>query len=107
MILQTSGLSILHSFLSKAPHIIYRHIMIREHLVLFYEEFTHLLQSLENSNKNIYLAGDYNLKLIFLKKPFHAVIFYVLSTHALPTRRTDRSGTLVDNVFCKSDQLTK
>ena len=38
--------------------------MTREHTNTLCEEFTHLLQSLENSNKNTYLAGDYNLNLL-------------------------------------------
>ena len=88
--------------------------MTREHTNTFCEEFTHLLQSLENSNKNIYLAGDYNLNLLKINENvICSDFFYVLTAHSyfpkitFPTRLTDRNSTLIDNFFCNFDQLTK
>ena len=88
--------------------------MTREHTNTFCEEFTHLLQSLENSNKNIYLAGDYNLNLLKINENVICSDFFdVLTAHSyfpkitFPTRLTDRNGTLIDNFFCNFDQLTK
>ena len=88
--------------------------MTREHTNTFCEEFTHLLQSLENSNKNIYLAGNYNLNLLKINENVICSDFFdVLTAHSyfpkitFPTRLTDRNGTLIDNFFCNFNQLTK
>jgi hypothetical protein len=73
---------------------------------LFYEEFSTLLDVLSRFKSTIYVSGDYNIDLLKIntksnyKDLFDNVVsfgFYPKLT--LPTRLTDTSSTLIDNIY--------
>ena len=69
-------------------------------------EFSTLLQKVKNLNKLSYICGDYNIDLLKLKvNPRFGEFFdHIISSGffpkiTLPTRFSDQSATLIDNVF--------
>ena len=88
---------------------------LREQTKQFINEFTSLVQDLDNTNFNIVLAGDYNLNLLKINENEICCEFFdLLSSHSLfphitlPTRLTNGGGTLIDNLFCKLNKsITK
>ena len=72
----------------------------------FLVEFSTLLQKVKNLNKLSYICGDYNIDLLKLKvNPRFGEFFdHIISSRffpkiTLPTRFSDQSATLIDNVF--------
>ena len=88
---------------------------LREQTKQFINEFTSLVQDLDNTNFNIVLAGDYNLNLLKINENEICCEFFdLLTSHSLfphitlPTRLTNGGGTLIDNLFCKLNKsITK
>ena len=74
----------------------------------FTNEFSELQSSLENINSDIVLAGDFNLDLLKInaRTSFSNFLDTVISHSfypqiTLPTRLSERNGTLIDNFYCK------
>ena len=72
----------------------------------FLVEFSTFLQRVKNLNKLSYICGDYNIDLLKVKiNPRFGEFFdHIISSVffpkiTLPTRFTDQSATLIDNVF--------
>ena len=72
----------------------------------FFAEFSTLLQKVKNLNKLSYICGDYNIDLLKLKvNPRFGEFFdHIISSGffpkiTLPTRFSDQSTTLIDNIF--------
>ena len=87
---------------------------LREQTKQFINEFTSLVQALDNTNLNIVLAGDYNLNLLKINESeICCEFFYLLTSQSLfphitlPTRLTNGGGTLIDNLFCKMNKSIK
>ena len=87
---------------------------LREQTKQFINEFTSLVQDLDNTNFNIILAGDYNLNLLKINENEICCEFFdLLTSHSLfphitlPTRLTNGGGTLIDNLFCKLNKSIK
>ena len=86
---------------------------LREQTKQFINEFTSLVQDLDNTNFNIVLAGDYNLNLLKINENEICCEFFDLTSHSLfphitlPTRLTNGGGTLIDNLFCKLNKSIK
>ena len=81
---------------------------------LFQEEFDEALELLRTIRSPIYLCGDYNIDLLKINTKDHYNTFYNNLTAAgylprisLPTRITNHSATLIDNIFstelCNND----
>ena len=81
---------------------------------LFQEEFDEALELLRTIRSPIYLCGDYNIDLLKINTKDHYNTFYNNLTDAgylprisLPTRITNHSATLIDNIFstelCNND----
>ena len=88
--------------------------MLREQILQFINEFASVIQSLKNNNKHIVIAGDFNLNLLKINQNELCSDFLdLLMTYGmypqitLPTRLTDKSVTLIDNLFCNFDKITK
>ena len=73
---------------------------------LFMKALAELLQKLDSQNKKCYLMGDFNLDLLKIEENQHtkdfinvmfSSTFYPLITK--PTRITNSSATLIDNIF--------
>ena len=74
----------------------------------FTNEFSELQSSLENINSDVVLAGDFNLDLLKInaRTSFSNFLDTVISHSfypqiTLPTRLSERNGTLIDNFYCK------
>ena len=74
----------------------------------FTNEFSELQSSLENINSDVVLAGDFNLDLLKInaRTSFSNFLDTVISHSfypqiTLPTRLSERNGTLIDNLYCK------
>ena len=87
---------------------------LREQTKQFINEFTSLVQALDNTNLNIVLAGDYNLNLLKINESEICCEFFDLLTSqslfphiTLPTRLTNGGGTLIANLFCKMNNSIK
>ena len=72
----------------------------------FLEYLDNTLSKLTNENKEIYLCGDFNSDLIKIDEDNNYKFFYELMASygftpfiLLPTRITDHSATIVDNIF--------
>ena len=83
---------------------IYRHpcMSINE----FNDLFSPILQKLSSENKTIVLLGDFNIDLVKCSTDINTSDFFNLVSSynllpyiTLPTRITDRSQTLIDNIF--------
>lgn len=75
----------------------------------FIDEFTQVLNGLDDVNSDVFITGDFNINLLELNQNerinnyFNLLIgkaFKPLIT--LPTRYSNTSGTLIDNIFFKS-----
>ena len=83
--------------------------MLNYEIKQFVNEFTLLILSLEKQRLDINLAGDYNLNLLKINNDELCDEFFdLIRSHSLlpqitlPTRLTHISGTLIDNILCKS-----
>ena len=72
----------------------------------FQEEFDEALEILRTNRSPIYLCGDFNIDLLKINTKNHYNTFYNNLTAAgylprisLPTRVTNQSATLIDNIF--------
>jgi hypothetical protein len=72
----------------------------------FTNEFNQLLSKINNENKTIYIMGDFNIDLLKEeeKRPIHNYLNMILSYYLLPaiikpTRITELSATLIDNIL--------
>ena len=87
---------------------------LRKQTKQFINEFTSLVQDLDNTNLNSVLAGDYNLNILKINENEICCEFVDLLTSqslflhiTLPTRLTNGGGTLIDNIFCKMNKSIK
>ena len=83
--------------------------MLKDEIKQCINEFTLLIVSLEKYRLNINLAGDYNLNLLKINNDELCNEFFdVITSHSLlpqitlPTRLSQTSGTLIDNILCKA-----
>ena len=83
--------------------------MLKDEIKQFLNEFTLLIVSLEKYRLNINLAGDYNLNLLKINNDELCNEFFdLITSHSLlpqitlPTRLSQTSGTLIDNILCKA-----
>ena len=75
-------------------------------LQIFNDEFVDTLEILQSKRLKIYLCGDYNIDLlkIFQKNKYNVYFENLIAAGFqpkinLPTRLTDHSATLIDNIF--------
>ena len=75
-------------------------------LQTFNDEFLETLEILQSKRLQVYLCGDYNINLLNVYKKDQYNIFFenlvsagYLPKISLPTRITDHSATLIDNIF--------
>lgn len=80
-----------------------------QHLKDFNEEFEELVSCIRNKSKDAILLGDFNIDLLKINEHAETNKFYncLISSHYLPTitrptRITDYSHSLIDNIFCSS-----
>ena len=83
--------------------------MLKYEIKQFINEFTLLIVSLEKYRLNINLAGDYNLNLLNINNDELCNEFFdLITSHSLlpqitlPTRLSQTSGTLIDDILCKA-----
>ena len=83
--------------------------MLKNVIKQFINEFTLLIVSLETYRLNINLAGDYNLNLLKINNDELCNEFFdLITSHSLlpqitlPTRLSQTSGTLIENILCKA-----
>ena len=76
-------------------------------LQIFNDEFVDALEILQSKRLHTYLCGDYNIDLlkIFRKNQYNVFFENLIAAGfqpkiSLPTRLTDHSATLIDNIFC-------
>ena len=81
-----------------------------ENIQLFIDEFMPVLSNLSKLNDKIIVAGDFNIDLlkigdrwIFRDYLENFLSFDLLPTLTLPTRITDHSATLIDNIFSNNN----
>ncbi len=74
----------------------------------FIEEFAPILVNLEKNNKDVVLAGDFNIDLLKINnKNIINEYFHMLTSNSfypkitVPTRLTKTHGTFIDNFLCK------
>ena len=86
---------------------------LNENLSVFIDELSQTLILLERSKNEVLLAGDYNINLLKLhEKPMFKEFFDTIISHSfipqitLPTRFSNKNGTLIDNIFCKLSDST-
>ena len=79
----------------------------------FINEFTPTLVNLEKNNKDVIIAGDFNIDLLKInKKNVISEYFDMLTSNSfypkitVPTRLTNNNGTLIDNFLCKLTENT-
>ena len=79
----------------------------------FIDELSPILLYLESLNAEVILAGDFNINLLNIKNKDTASNFFnTITAHGffpeitLPTRFTDRTGTLIDNFFYKVSEIS-
>ena len=73
---------------------------------LFLEEFTLFVRMVKQLNRSSYICGDYNFDLLKIKTNKHFNDFFnnlitvgFFPKITLPTRFTEQSSTLIDNIF--------
>ena len=78
-------------------------------ITTFIVELSHILTLLNRIKLPVYLCGDYNINLLKMhEKNSYEEFFETMLVHSylpnitLPTRLTDTSNTLIDNVFANS-----
>ena len=76
-------------------------------LQIFNDEFAETLEILQSKRLQIYLCGDYNIDLLkkYQKNQYNLFFENLIAAGfqpkiSLPTRLTDHSATLIDNIFC-------
>ena len=74
----------------------------------FTNEFTPILENLQNKNREVIIAGDYNIDLLKINdNPTFGNYFNSLVAQSffpqitLPTRFSDRNCTIIDNFLCR------
>ncbi len=74
----------------------------------FIEEFSPILVNLDKNNKDVILAGDFNIDLLKInEKHIISEYFDILTSNSfypkitVPTRLTNTHGTLIDNFLCQ------
>ena len=74
----------------------------------FISELAPLLSYLDRRNTDVIIDGDFNIDLLKMnEKPIFIEYFHLLISHGfipkntLPTRLSEKSGTLIDNLLCK------
>lgn len=79
----------------------------------FINEFSPILNILESNNTDAIVTGDFNIDLLKInKKHVFSDYFDMLTSHSfypkitLPTRLSNKHGTLIDNFFCKLTETT-
>ncbi len=79
----------------------------------FINEFSQILNTLESNNTDVIIAGDFNIDLLKInEKQVFGDYFDMLTSHSfypkitLPTRLSNKHGTLIDNFFCKLTETT-
>ena len=89
--------------------VIYKHPPLDKHS--FNEDYLKpLMENLSNeNNKNIYIAGDFNMNLLNVENDNHVFSFleimtsnFLLPSISLPTRIGSKSETIIDNIFTNS-----
>ena len=75
-------------------------------MALFNEQLQTILDEMKSENKSLYLLGDFNIDLLNIDKHKESHEFTdLMYSHSLipnivkPTRITDKSATLIDNIF--------
>ena len=83
-----------------------------ENIQLFSDEFMPVLSNLSKLSDKIIVTGDFNIDLLkigdrwmFRDYREHFLSFDLLPTLTLPTRITDHSATLIDNIFYNREYL--
>lgn len=76
---------------------------------VFYNDTVQLIDALNNNYKNVYFNGDFNVDLLRIQTHVYYNYFYVYMTcHGFfpkitrPTRLSDNTSTLIDNIFSNS-----
>ena len=85
------------------------YIDLQEHeMKILQNSLMTVISSLENSNNNLIIAGDFNINLLKINENIiYSDFFYTLISYCLypqitfPTRFTRTNGTLIDNVFVR------
>ena len=76
----------------------------------FYENLETSLNKLSLENKDMYLMGDFNINISDTSNQYVIKFLDLLASHALfpsidkPTRITQDSLTLIDNIFCQCNK---
>ena len=95
----------------KAKHFLfcclYRHHS--SYVTLFLDHLTSVLQKVQKENKTLLIMGDFNINLLNYNSHsetndfINLMISHYFLPHTLhPTRVTDRSATIIDNIFSNS-----
>ena len=86
---------------------------LNEHYLSFINEFSQLLSHLQTNNAEVILAGDFNINLLQInEKRLFSQFFDGLTENCfypkitLPTRFSNKHGTLIDNFMCKLTKCT-
>jgi len=79
-----------------------------ENINTFIDEIRPIVNTLERFKSDVVLAGDFNLNLLKVPDNNHISDYFetlissgFIPKITLPTRFTDTSATLIDNIFCK------
>ena len=102
--------SLFHYFLCSCFHIIGNIYRLPKELLpefhTFMDEFAETLDTLQVNRNAIYLCGEFNMDLLKINTKIHHNTFYknlivalYLPRISLPTRVTNHSATLLDNIF--------
>ena len=103
-------IKIRHKSLGSKPYIIGNIYRLPKELLpefhTFMDEFAETLETLQVNRNAIYLCGDFNIDLLKINTKIHYNTFYnnliaagYLPRISLPTRVTNHSATLLDNIF--------
>ena len=103
-------IKIRHKSLGSKPYIIGNVYRLPKELLpefhTFMDEFAETLETLQVNRIAIYLCGDFNIDLLKINSKIHYNTFYnnliaagYLPRISLPTRVTNHSATLLDNIF--------
>lgn len=86
---------------------------VNQHYRLFTNEITKILQDLNRTNKEVIIAGDFNINLlkIYEKRAFNTFFESMISNSffpkiTFPTRFSATRGSLIDNFFCKISNVS-
>ena len=87
---------------------------LNENYMQFLNEFTTIISLIDKTNSDIIIAGDFNINLLKInEKNIVGEFFDMLISNSfyphitLPTRFSNNSGTLIDNLFCRIDKYAK